>query len=132
VFTVAAALAGPVTRLTSDGSNEHEAYCNACTGEHVNATSPAKVPDGVSSNAYVAYCPAVTVTVADAPPLTVSENVPFAIPVPVSGTVIGEPGSELVMVRAPLRNPTATGENLTCAMHIAPAARIDGQGMVTA
>ena len=66
--------------------------------------------------------PLTTVVVALLPPFTVSVKLPAGIPVPLSGTVAGEPGSELVIVSAPDCAPAAVGANVTVTEQLAPAA----------
>ncbi len=53
--------------------------------------------------------------------------------VPLSGTARGELGSELAMVRLPVREPVAVGVKVTVMAQIAPgASEVVAQGLVTA
>ena len=73
----------------------------------------------------------MTVTEDDAPPSTVREKAPAGIPEPVRGTVIGELGSELVIVRLPVRAPVAVGVKAMVTAQLAPGASVDAeQGLV--
>lgn len=75
----------------------------------------------------------MTVTVADGPPLTVSVKLPGADPLPVSGMVAGDDGSELATLSVALRAPTAEGVNVTVTAHPWPGCNVvTEQGTVTA
>jgi hypothetical protein len=55
--------------------------------------------------------------------VTVIEDRPVTLPVPVSATVRGLPEALKGMVSVPGRAPTTVGENVTPTPHVAPAAR---------
>jgi len=65
-------------------------------------------------------------------PSTVKRKLPLTMPVPVSGTVVGDEGSEFVRVSVPERGPVAVGLKVTVARQVAAGTRVVGQGVVTA
>ena len=82
--------------------------------------------------------PLLTVTVEEGPPSTVRVKAPLltggtSLPLPVSGTVVGEFGPVLVTVKTPVRVPAAVGVKAMVTGQLVPGARVaKAQGRVMA
>jgi hypothetical protein len=124
VVIVAVELCAPPASITLDGSSEQAAYCAAVTGVQFSTTVPLKPLAGVTARLYVAGDPLATVADPLLPPFTVSVKLPFGMPIPLSATDAGEPGSELVTLRIPERAPVAEGVNAIVTEQLAPPARL--------
>ena len=72
----------------------------------------------------MAGVPLTTVAEAEVPPLTLRRIEGEAVPSPVNGMFRGDVGSELAMVREPVRDPVAVGEKRMEMAQLAPGASV--------
>jgi hypothetical protein len=115
---VAVELCAVPESVTLEGRIEQVAYGADTTGEQFNTTVPLKPLDGVMVR------PLLIVTDAVLLPFTVSVKLPAGAPVPLNGTVSGDPGSELVTVSVPVCAPADTGANVIVTEQLAPGASV--------
>jgi hypothetical protein len=98
-------------------------------------TCPLKLFCGVMARWYAEGEPLATIADATLEPDAVSVNDPLRmmLPLPVSGTEVGEAASELVTISVAVRVPAAVGVKVRVTEQLAPAVSVvTAQGAVTA